>query len=51
MTFFVRGSRNFSKIIDRFDAVFVLDVDLGALLRRRLARRPGLRVRRKAVRS
>jgi len=39
MTFFCGGSRNFSKIIDLFDAVFVLDVDLDTLLRR-LSTRP-----------
>ena len=39
MTFFCGGSRNFSKVIDLFDAVFVLDVDLDTLLRR-LQQRP-----------
>jgi hypothetical protein len=39
MTFFCGGSRNFSKAIDLFDAVFVLDVDLVTLLRR-LKQRP-----------
>lgn len=39
MTFFCGGSRNFSQVIDLFDAVFVLDVDLDTLLRR-LKRRP-----------
>jgi gluconate kinase len=39
MTFFCGGSRNFSKVIDLFDAVFVLDVDLVTLLRR-LKQRP-----------
>lgn len=39
MTFFCGGSRNFSKIIDVFDGVFVLEVDLDVLLRR-LEHRP-----------
>lgn len=39
ITFFCGGSRNFSKIIDLFDGVFILEVDLDTLLRR-LARRP-----------
>jgi gluconate kinase len=39
MTFFCGGSRNFSEVIDLFDAVFVLDVDLETLLRR-LKQRP-----------
>ncbi len=39
MTFFCGGSRNFSKFIQLFDGVFVLDVDLDSLLRR-LAQRP-----------
>ena len=39
VTFFCGGSRNFSKIIHRFDGVFVLDVDLDTLLRR-LEQRP-----------
>jgi hypothetical protein len=39
VTFFCGGSRNFSKIIDLFDGVFVLDVDLDTLLHR-LERRP-----------
>lgn len=39
MTFFCGGSRNLSKIIHLFDAVFVLDVDLDTLLGR-LAQRP-----------
>lgn len=34
VTFFCGGSRNFSKFIDLFDAVFVLDVDLETLHRR-----------------
>ena len=38
-TFFCGGSRNFSKFIDLFDAVFVLEVDL-ATLHRRLDERP-----------
>ena len=38
-TFFCGGSRNFSKFIDLFDGVFVLDVDL-ATLNRRLDDRP-----------
>jgi hypothetical protein len=38
-TFFCGGSRNFSKFIDLFDAVFVLEVDL-ATLQRRLDERP-----------
>ena len=38
-TFFCGGSRNFSKFIDLFDVVFVLDVDL-ATLHRRLDERP-----------
>src|SRR5436309_3569552 len=37
--FFCGGSRNFSKFIDLFDAVFVLDVDLDTL-NRRLEKRP-----------
>jgi broad-specificity NMP kinase len=39
VTFFCGGSRNFSKFIDLFDGVFVLEVDLGAL-NRRLDERP-----------
>ncbi|MER5458831.1 AAA family ATPase [Micromonospora sp. NPDC002389] len=39
LTFFCGGSRNFSKFIDLFDGVFVLDVDLETL-RRRLDARP-----------
>ena len=39
LTFFCGGSRNFSKFIDLFDAVFVLDVDL-EMLHRRLDQRP-----------
>ncbi len=38
-TFFCGGSRNFSKFIDLFDAVFVLEVDLPTL-HRRLDERP-----------
>lgn len=38
-TFFCGGSRNFSRFIDVFDEVFVLDVDLDTLYRR-LDRRP-----------
>jgi hypothetical protein len=39
VTFFCGGSRNFSKFIDLFDGVFVLQVDL-ATLHRRLDERP-----------
>lgn len=39
VTFFCGGSRNFSKFIDLFDGVFVLDVDLDTL-KRRLDERP-----------
>jgi hypothetical protein len=39
VTFFCGGSRNFSRFIDLFDEVFVLDVDLDTL-RRRLDQRP-----------
>lgn len=39
LTFFCGGSRNFWQVIDLFDAVFVLDVDLDTLLRR-LKQRP-----------
>jgi dephospho-CoA kinase len=39
VTFFCGGSRNFSKFIDLFDGVFVLDVDLETL-NRRLDERP-----------
>jgi AAA domain len=39
VTFFCGGSRNFSKFIDIFDGVFVLEVDLGTL-NRRLDERP-----------
>lgn len=39
MTFFCGGSRNFSKFINLFDAVFVLEVDLDTL-NRRLEERP-----------
>ncbi len=39
VTFFCGGSRNFSKFIDLFDGVFVLEVDL-ATLNRRLDERP-----------
>src|SRR5688572_1369185 len=38
-TFFCGGSRNFSKFIDLFDGVFVLEVDLDTL-QRRLDERP-----------
>ncbi len=38
-TFFCGGSRNFTKFIDLFDEVFVLDVDLDTL-NRRLDQRP-----------
>ncbi len=34
-TFFCGGSRNFPSFIDLFDGVFVLDVDLDTLNRRR----------------
>ena len=39
VTFFCGGSRNFSKFIDLFDEVFVLDIDLETL-HRRLDQRP-----------
>lgn len=39
MTFFCGGSRNRDTFIDRFDGVFVLDVDLDTL-NRRLDERP-----------
>lgn len=39
VTFFCGGSRNFSKFIDLFDEVFVLDIDL-ATLHQRLDQRP-----------
>ena len=39
VTFFCGGSRNFSKFIDLFDEIFVLDVDLNTL-HRRLDQRP-----------
>lgn len=39
VTFFCGGSRNFSKFVDLFDEVFVLDVDLDTLLHR-LDQRP-----------
>jgi hypothetical protein len=39
VTFFCGGSRNFSKFIDLFDGVFVLEIDLDTLLRR-LGQRP-----------
>ena len=39
ITFYCGGSRNFTRFIDVFDAVFVLDIDLGTLTRR-LAARP-----------
>ena len=38
-TFFCGGSRNFSTILDLFDAVFVLEIDLDTL-HRRLDQRP-----------
>jgi broad-specificity NMP kinase len=38
VTFFCGGSRNFPKFIDRFDGVFVLEVDLDTLNRRLDAR-------------
>ena len=38
VTFFCGGSRNFSKFIDLFDGVFVLDLDHDTLQRRLLAR-------------
>ena len=40
-TFFCGGSRNFSRFIDLFDGVFLLDVDLDTLLRRLGERAPG----------
>jgi AAA domain-containing protein len=43
VTFFCGGSRNFSKFIDVFDGVFILEVDLDTSLRRieeRVARDP-----------
>lgn len=40
VTFFCGGSRNFSKFVDLFDGVFVLEVDLDTL-NRRLDERPG----------
>lgn len=39
LTFFCGGSRNFSKFIDRFDAVFILELDLDTL-KKRLDKRP-----------
>jgi thymidylate kinase len=39
VTFFCGGSRNFSKFIDLFDEVFVLDIDLDTL-QQRLDKRP-----------
>ncbi len=39
ITFFCGGSRNFSKFIDLFDKVFVLEIDI-ATLNRRLEERP-----------
>lgn len=39
VTFFCGGSRNFSKFIDLFDEVFVLDIDLDTL-HQRLDQRP-----------
>jgi hypothetical protein len=38
-TFFCGGSRNFSKFVDLFDAMFVLEIDLDTL-NRRLDQRP-----------
>lgn len=38
VTFFCGGSRNFSKFVDLFDGVFVLEVDLDTLHRRLDAR-------------
>ncbi|WP_421724358.1 AAA family ATPase [Bauldia sp.] len=38
-SFFCGGSRNFSRFVDVFDRVFVLDIDRDTLVRR-LARRP-----------
>ena len=38
VTFFCGGSRNFSKFIDLFDGVFVLEVDLETLNRRLVGR-------------
>ena len=40
MTFFCGGSRNWAKFVHRFDAVFVLEVDLETM-NRRLDQRPG----------
>jgi hypothetical protein len=39
VTFFCGGSRNFSKFVDLFDGVFILDIDLETL-HRRLDQRP-----------
>ena len=39
VTFFCGGSRNFSRFVDLFDGVFVLEVDLETL-NQRLSRRP-----------
>jgi dephospho-CoA kinase len=39
VTFFCGGSRNFPEFVDRFDEVFVLEVDAGTL-QRRLDERP-----------
>jgi hypothetical protein len=39
VTFFCGGSRNFSKVVDLFDGVFILEVDLETL-NRRLHERP-----------
>ncbi|GGG19326.1 nucleoside kinase [Rhodococcoides trifolii] len=41
VTFFCGGSRNFSRYLDVFDAVFVLHIDRDTLLRRLDARPPG----------
>ncbi len=39
LTFFCGGSRNFSKFVDLFDGVFVLEIDLDTLIQR-LDQRP-----------
>ena len=41
VTFFCGGSRNFSRFVDLFDGVFVLDVDVDTLHRRLDARTEG----------
>jgi thymidylate kinase len=38
VTFFCGGSRNFSRFIELFDGVFILDVDLDTVLRRLASR-------------